>query len=347
MYTAARRECDTRPIVLTTARARQGLTVYCTLYLAEKGYPCSVATFSPQGEGTAIIPPLLAPVQLLETLGSPPGENRFGCQPPATEDMAIPHGAANDAPQDWLVEATVAGADEAQGSSRSKSESGGNIESGKMGEAGADDGSDAAVVLGVDGESVRRGEAGGEEEDDDDIFAALAHVSVTRGSPVEDGKRTGGDLDGVSRWAAEGTDYFLRGGKVGNGEGGQDRSEMLLGAIAVVDRGECTFEQKVRGAARWYFLFALALAATSVLLFCFCARGAVQCTAALAAIGGGGGSGGGDGGGGGSGGGDGGGGGGSGGSGGGGGGHGTQTLPYFRDEPDCAVYAFCRRLFLV
>eukprot|EP00904_Undaria_pinnatifida_P012934 jgi/Undpi1/8771/HiC_scaffold_25.g11233.m1 len=228
----------------TVLVTKEGLTVYCTLYLAEKGYPCSVATFSPQGEGTAIIPPLLAPVQLLETLGSPPGENRFGCQPPATEDMAIPHGAANDAPQDWLVEATVAGADEAQGSSRSKSESGGNIESGKMSEAGADDGSDAAVVLGVDGESVRRGEAGGEEEDDDDIFAALAHVSVTRGSPVEDGKRTGGDSDGVSRWAAEGTDYFLRGGKVGNGEGGQDRSEMILGAIAVVDRGECTFEQK-------------------------------------------------------------------------------------------------------
>lgn len=51
----------------------QGLAVYCTL-LFVKDFPCSVATFSPPGNGRAVIPSVSAPLYLLESHGDP-----YGC----------------------------------------------------------------------------------------------------------------------------------------------------------------------------------------------------------------------------------------------------------------------------
>lgn len=57
----------------------QGLTIYCSLTLL-KNYPCSVATFSPAGSGLVIIPPVYAPLHLLENTGTP--SDSFGCHLP-------------------------------------------------------------------------------------------------------------------------------------------------------------------------------------------------------------------------------------------------------------------------
>ena len=56
----------------------QGLTVYCAVSVTGINYPCSLATFSPPGNGMVIIPPVSAPLRLVEDVGSSDGIS-LGC----------------------------------------------------------------------------------------------------------------------------------------------------------------------------------------------------------------------------------------------------------------------------
>lgn len=234
--------------------------MYCTFFLAEKKYPCSVATFSPPGKGAAILPPLVAPVLLLETLGSSsPDEGRFGCQFPRTAEIELPRAAADDTlPQDWLLAATEAAPEgvATQGGERSRShggESGGDGKSERRSKARSGSGrsgGDSATSgnQGRDEEREDEGKPEGEgkgEEEAAELFASVAHVSVTRDSGTGDGQQ-GGDLRGISS-EAERTRRAVGGGegRSGNDTGEERGGGVLSGMIAVVFRGECTFEQKV------------------------------------------------------------------------------------------------------
>ena len=65
----------------------QGLTVYCAVSLL-KTYSCSVATFSPPGVGLVILPPIDAPLQLVETFYPGSCGDVSGCSPPHEETLA-------------------------------------------------------------------------------------------------------------------------------------------------------------------------------------------------------------------------------------------------------------------
>lgn len=72
----------------------KGLTVYCAVSVANINYPCSLATFSPPGDGMAVVPPIFAPLRLVESPG-PSGGISLGCH--LEEDAGDSSGAGGGA----------------------------------------------------------------------------------------------------------------------------------------------------------------------------------------------------------------------------------------------------------